>query len=229
MKTIRRHLQLLPWGENLLTPSASFWLISMRILIFVMSCAEAVSWSYLGYLLGGNGVTRWIGAAFAGITILLVVWIIDSSLATLDVARSEHAAAILGEAKESKRATLARNGFKFIVRGALLFCSLSVTAPFLTQLVFYRDITHFISIQSNKTIATTRTNIEAKYDSELERKTATIAAKRREMRLRPLAKVYLEDTATALPRKHFYEMSPSLRRSAWRWERKRRTKSGSST
>src|SRR5258708_14420864 len=93
--SLLRHLEFQPHGKNLLTSSAAFWLFSARVLVFAMATCEAGAWAYLGYLFG-DGLTRWIGAAFTGAIIFLVVWMIDVSLITMDRAWHEHAKEILG-------------------------------------------------------------------------------------------------------------------------------------
>jgi hypothetical protein len=175
-----RHLQFRPHGDNLLTPSAAFWLASVRVLVFTMASAEALSWGYLGYLFGDNGLTRWIGAAFTGLTMFIVVWMVDLSLVTLDRARGEHSKSILGDSDESSGARRTREVVTLALRIGLLLGSLSITAPYLAQIVFHRDIDQFTSSEAAAAIQAGREKLTARYDAELKSKDADLSEKRKE-------------------------------------------------
>lgn len=171
MRALLRHLDFRPHGPHLLTASAEFWLMSARVLVFAMAASEALAWAYLGYLFG-DGLLRWVAAAFTGVVIFLVVWMIDVSLITMDRAWPEHAARILGLPQTRNRR--ARDLFTFGVRVALLVGSLTITAPYLAQLVFHRDIA-----QANATLAATR--IDSARSALVARQDAVLAAKQREI------------------------------------------------
>jgi len=166
MRSLFRHLQLRPHGDNLLTSSAAFWLFSARALVFTMATAEAVAWGYLGFLFG-EGATRWVGAAFAASVIFLVVWMIDASLITLDRAWREHSEALLGHAPTKDRGALVKSVLTFGIRIALLVGSLTVTAPYLAQVVFYKDIQQFIESEATTNIQTAKRQLSEKYDADL--------------------------------------------------------------
>ncbi len=138
MLALTRHLQFRPHGDKLLTSSATFWLFSARVLVFAMAISEAIGWSYLGYLFG-EGAGRWASAAFVGVAIFLVVWMIDVSLITLDRAWDEHARLVLGLPDTSPRGRKLRDASTFVIRIALLLASLTITAPYLAQVVFHND------------------------------------------------------------------------------------------
>lgn len=177
MRTLRRHLQFRPHEDRLLTSSAEFWFLSARILVFVMASCEAIAWGYLGFLFG-EGFTRWIGAAFAGITIFVVVWMIDVSLITMDRAWREHSAAILKPESAPVRDKTYRDLFTFGLRIALLAGSLTITAPYLAQVVFQKDIERFIDAEATAAIDQSRKQLAATYDTGIEKKNIEIQNQR---------------------------------------------------
>ena len=175
VQTLSRHLDFRPHGDRLLTSSAGFWLFSARILVFAMATAEGVAWGYLGFILS-DGPLRWFSAAFTGITIFLVVWMIDVSLITMDRAWPEHARAILGKQTESNRRF--RDTMTFGLRIALLLGSLTITAPYLAQLVFYRDIQQFNQGLAAMRIDSARAQLEQRFARADAEKGRAIAAAR---------------------------------------------------
>lgn len=174
-----RHLQFLPHGERLLTSSASFWFFSARILVFAMAASEAVAWAYLGFLFG-EGATRIVAATFTGVVIFLVVWMIDVSLVTLDRAWSEHSIDILGCHPTTHQSRKAREAFTLTLRIGLLLGSLTVTAPYLSQLVFYKDIERFIEVESTKALDLGRAEITQRFARLIASKDREVETKRLE-------------------------------------------------
>jgi hypothetical protein len=176
------HAELKPHGDNLLTSSAEFWLNSARVLVFLMAGSEAIAWGYLGYLFG-DGVVRWIGAAITGGVIFLVVWMIDASLITMDRAWREHSAALLGQTFTDNDRRAVRTFFTFVVRIGLLVGSLYITAPYLAQVVFHKDIQEAIDRTVVTNLGAARNALAARYDERLqiltrEREDATRALER---------------------------------------------------
>ena len=182
MKSVLLLLRLQPHGKNLLSPSAGFWLLCARILIGVMGLAEALSWSRLGYLLGGESWVRWAAAVITGLLIGLVVWVIDTSLVTLDRAWSEHAQALLADPPPATTVNgrRVRDGFTLGLRVALLFASLTVTAPYLAQIVLMNDIDQFNARETSAVIGAGRDAMLAKHDALIAAKEKEITAKRQE-------------------------------------------------
>lgn len=177
MEHLRRHLTFLPHGSMLLTSSAAFWFFSARILVFVMASAEAIGWSYLGYLFG-QGPTRWVVALLVGIATFLVVWMVDLSLITLDRAWNEHARTILNDPQASGRGLRFRDVITFALRTGLLIASLTITAPYLAQVVFQRDISTIITSEATGQIERARDQLHAKHESLIRAKESEVAAKR---------------------------------------------------
>ena len=174
MNALLRHLRLEPHGQRLMTSSAAFWLFSARVLVFAMAAAETVAWGYLGFLFG-EGPVRWIAAAFMGAIIFLVVWMIDVSLITLDRAWKEHAREILG--RDLRRPRLL-DVITFGLRILLLVGSLTVTAPYLAQVVFHNDIQRYVDREAVGAIDAARRQLVDKHDSVIGRKSKEIEEKR---------------------------------------------------
>jgi uncharacterized membrane-anchored protein YhcB (DUF1043 family) len=172
-----RHLQLKPHGDHLLTPSGAFWLLSARTLVFLMAWTEAFAWSYLGFSFG-DGPLGWIAVAFVGPIVFLLVWIIDVSMVTFDRAWPEHAHAVLGERPPKTR--ILREIASFGLRIALVVGSMTVTAPYLSQLVFHRDVDHAIAIEAATRLAAARRDTVEQSGIEFERRRTELNVKRSE-------------------------------------------------
>jgi hypothetical protein len=177
VKALSQHLNFKPHGERLLTSSAAFWLFSARVLVLAMASAEALAWGYLGFILM-QGPWRWLSAGFVSVTIFIVVWMIDISLITMDRSWAEHAVSILGESH--KRGGHIRDAFTLTIRIGLLVGSLSITAPYLAQLVFYRDISHFNARVGAAQIDSARNTLLEKYDSAIAQSDSAIERRRAE-------------------------------------------------
>jgi hypothetical protein len=157
MKTIWRHLTIRPHGDRLLTESAALWFLSAGVLIATMAFVEAVSWGYLGYLFG-EGRARWLMAGFAAAVVLILIWIIDVSLVTLDRCWHDHSRAVL-RTDITEKGRLWRDVSTFGVRIGLVAISLTVTAPYLGQLVFHKDIERQMESEAVGRIADVRHRI----------------------------------------------------------------------
>src|SRR5688500_16689307 len=82
---LARRLALKPYGDELLTRSADFWLFSARLIILTMAAAEGIAWGYMGALMSRSNPL--IAAAIAGSFVFILVWIIDATFMTLDLSR----------------------------------------------------------------------------------------------------------------------------------------------
>ncbi len=175
-KPFLRQLQLRPHGERLLTSGAAFWLFAACVLVLAMAGAEALAWGYLGYLFG-EGWVRWLVAAATGVVIFLVVWMVDVSLITLDRASDEHARRIFSEESSSGWRT-SRTIVAVATRIAVVLASLTITAPYLSQLVFHREISQWVDSEATTHIDQGRTELAAVHDAEIAAKEVEIEAKR---------------------------------------------------
>lgn len=156
-------LCLKPYGDALCTPGAAFWIFSARVAIFVMAAAEAISWSYLGYYIGQSS-QPYVTAALAGLSIFSVIWIVDASFVTLDTSRSSDEASILGQVNDG-RAEKVKLAAGLLIRGAIISATLFISAPFLAQLVFFRDISAEMGRRDAALVAQRRAQLAAAYDT----------------------------------------------------------------
>ena len=156
-------LCLKPYGDALCTPGAAFWIFCARVAIFVMAAAEALSWSYLGYYIGQSS-QPYVSAALAGIAIFSVIWIVDASFITLDTSRSADESAILGRppAVGVDRIKLAAG---LLIRGVIISATLVISAPFLAQLVFFRDISAEMNRRDAGLVANRRAELAASFEA----------------------------------------------------------------
>lgn len=173
LRTLWWRLLLKPHGDALCTPGAAFWIFSARIAIFVMAAAEAISWSYLGYYIGQSS-QPYVTAALAGLAIFSVIWIVDASFITLDTTRSADEASILGRTTSSHHDKLKLAG-GLLIRGAIISATLFISAPFLAQLVFFRDISAEMQRRDAGLIAQKRAEVASSFDA----RTAALVESRR--------------------------------------------------
>jgi hypothetical protein len=170
-----QRISLQPYGDALRTPGAAFWIFCARVAIFVMAAAEAVSWSYLGYYIGQSSLP-YATAAVTGLAIFSVIWIVDASFITLDTARSRDEAAILGRVSDGRSDRLRLAG-GLLIRAAIISATLFISAPFLAQLVFYRDINAEMGRRDAALVAQKRAELAASFDA----RAAALQAERREL------------------------------------------------
>lgn len=158
-------LSLKPYGDALCTPGAAFWIFCARVAIFIMAAAEAVSWSYLGYYIGQSS-QPYVTAAIAGLAVFSVIWIIDASFITLDTSRSADESSILGRTSD-RRPDRLKLATGLLIRAVIISSTLVISAPFLAQLVFYRDISAEMNRRDANLVAKRRAELAASYDARL--------------------------------------------------------------
>lgn len=163
--SVVRWVTLRPHGGNLLTPSVVFWTLSARLVVALMAASEAVAWGFIGTLATQEWWRHMVGTA-VGVAVFCVVWVIDVQLLAIDRAGPEHARTILGRDEGATRGTRAQV-FGVVVRIAFVLTSLAVTAPFLSQLVFSRDIEE--AMDSRATAALDDRRLALANDLEAER------------------------------------------------------------
>lgn len=171
--------QLRPHGSRLLTSGANYWFIAARLSVLLMALVEGLAWGYLGYLFL-EGALRWVTAACAGLIMFLVVWMIDASLLTIDRSYSKHARTILGEAAERHQVKTAT---AVAVRVFVVVASLTITAPYLSQVIFHREIRAVLDADAARLLEEKRGQLRdswkvklASLDDELNRKRRELEA-----------------------------------------------------
>src|SRR5678815_4938327 len=97
-RSLLERFSLKPHGEQLLSPSARFWIFCARVLILIMATAEAVSWGYVGSLFG-SGFTGYVTGLAAAVTLFFVIWLVDATFVTLDTNRAYYHKALSSDAR----------------------------------------------------------------------------------------------------------------------------------
>jgi hypothetical protein len=157
-----RRLALKPYGDELLTRSADFWLFSARLIILTMATAEAIAWGYMGALMSRS--MPWLAAAVAGLFVFILVWIIDATFMTLDLSRGFYERVLLGKEESPLREKLKLAG-GIAARVAIVSASLFITAPFLAQAIFAADVKDEMSRRNASAVAAKRAAIEQPFVS----------------------------------------------------------------
>lgn len=157
MSVVRR-LALKPYGDELLTRSADFWLFSARLIILTMAAAEGIAWAYMGALMSRSHPI--IAAAIAGLFVFILVWIIDATFMTLDLSRGFYEQVLLGKKEESQVKEKLKLAAGIAARVAIVSASLFITAPFLAQAIFAGDVRDEMTRRNASTVATRRAEIE---------------------------------------------------------------------
>lgn len=161
---------LQPHGEQLQTPTARFWIFCARILIVIMASAEAVSWGYVGSLFG-VGIGSIVTGLAAAASLFFVIWLADATFVTMDTSRSYYQKVLSPKDQDEGPVGALIEQRKFyaglIIRGIIVVVSLWITAPFLAQLVFRRDVVDTIRSRNGTAIASARTALATRYDEQL--------------------------------------------------------------
>jgi hypothetical protein len=165
-RTFLSQFSLRPHGEQLCSPTAKFWIFCARILILIMATAEAVSWGYVGSLFG-SGFTSVLTGGAAALSLFFVIWLVDATFVTMDTSRAHYQRVLSPDEKVD--AELERKKFYtgLAIRGGIVVVSLWITAPFLAQLVFRRDVYEAIRSRNDAAVATARVAIQTRYDEQI--------------------------------------------------------------
>lgn len=164
-----RRLALKPYGDELLTRSADFWLFSARLIILTMALAEAIAWGYMGALMSRSYPL--VAASVAALFVFILVWIIDATFMTLDLSRGFYERVLLGKQENPAQEKL-KLAAGIAARVTIVSASLFITAPFLAQAIFAADVQDEMSRRNAVAVATKRAELEQPFvarSSELRR------------------------------------------------------------
>ncbi|QMW05412.1 hypothetical protein [Spirosoma foliorum] len=170
-------------GANLLTKTTKKWLNITRSNVFIMAFLESISWGYLGWLFADDETIRWFTGISLGLIVFTIVWALDTMLVLLDRGKTFYDEKIY---QMEEKEEVVKNGqfgkmleylskvtdnkvlsAAVLTRTLLAGGSLFFTAPYLTQLVFNKDINLAIEKQSSAIISNKRTSIEFKADAKI--------------------------------------------------------------
>lgn len=154
-----------PYGTNLCEPQTSVWLLIARANVFVIAAGDALAWSYLGYTMAA-GNARWFAATILGLVVFVFIAGLDLSFVMLDTWQPRQAGP-QATSTMGQRALhwLRSNGWKARIaiasRILLVIGSFLITAPFVAQLVFWRDVRAELDRFNSNLVAARRSQLEA--------------------------------------------------------------------
>jgi hypothetical protein len=166
IRALLSQFTLRPHGDQLCSPTARFWIFCARVLIMIMATAEAFSWGYVGSLFG-TGISSYFTGLAAAVTLFFVVWLVDATFVTLDTSRAYYQRVLSSEPRYSSVAERRKFLAGLFIRAAIVVVSLWITAPFLAQIVFHRDVEDTIVSRNRAAVAATRAALTDKYEKLL--------------------------------------------------------------
>ena len=165
---------LTPYGDNLCTPGAKFWIRCVTIVVFIMATAEAVSWGYLGSRFSA-GITGYIAGGVAFLCIFFIIWVIDASFVTLDLSRAFYEKVIFKKEDTDYRQDMLKLISGLSGRVLIVFVSLYLSAPFLSQIIFNNDVVNEMDRQNAEALVSVRDSLQRGYDSSIDSLNTLIA------------------------------------------------------
>lgn len=166
LRAIASQFSLRPYGEQLCSPTARFWIFCARVLILIMATAEAIAWGYVGALFG-TGIGSVFTALAAGLSLFFVIWLVDATFVTLDTSRSYYQRRLSLEPRPVDPLEQRKFFVGIGIRAAIVVVSLWITAPFMAQLIFRRDVEEAIATRNRTAIATARADLLTGYEERL--------------------------------------------------------------
>jgi hypothetical protein len=157
IKRFVRNVTVWMYAASLCTPAAAVWLTFTTVAVLLMAAAEGLAWGYVGYFLMVETFAIY-GAIAVGFAAFTLIWILDTTFLTFDVTQNT-------DGRKDRRKVV----FGMFVRGAMVVGSLYVAAPFVTQLVFRRDVDMAIERKNAASITKLRNEITARHDEKITR------------------------------------------------------------
>jgi hypothetical protein len=145
LKTLSKLFTLKPYGNHLIDGMTELWLFLAAVNIASIALCDAIAWAYFGYTTS-QGMAAYITAALAGVIVFTLVGSLDAMFIMHD---------------RSERTNAWRERGAVAARVILVILTFTVTAPFLTQLFFARDIAANIQQRNEATIAAKRQQLVA--------------------------------------------------------------------
>jgi hypothetical protein len=185
LKKIVNALLLKPHGNNLTDGVVETWLLFAMLSVFAVATCDAIAWAYLGFTVA-SGWLAYAIAIFAGSIALTLVGSLDATFITHDT--SDAGAPASSPADDNGRGVFASlkrrvraSHVAIVVRVVLVVLSFTVTAPYLTQTVFNRDIAASIERSNETRVAVKRNELAAKYDKRIVDLSTRLAARNKDL------------------------------------------------
>lgn len=172
MKGLKSAFLLKPYGDHLCDGAAEIWLVFARINIAAVALCDAIAWAYLGYTTA-TGAVAWLAAALAGVIALTLVGSLDATFVMHDATQRSERPSVVDPAKSGGwlarlRRTVRRDHLAIGMRLLLVMLTFTVTAPFLTQLFFSRDIAAAIVKKNEQRISDKRLALTSNFDRRMD-------------------------------------------------------------
>jgi hypothetical protein len=182
LKTLSKLFRLKPYGNQLVDGMSEVWMLLAAINIAAIALCDAVAWGYFGYTTT-QGWVAWLTAGVAGLIVLTLVGSLDAMFVMHDRTRRKNlkSAAEPATTWQRLRRNIRRDHLAMAARVVLVILTFTVTAPFLTQLFFARDIAASIQRSNEGRVAATRAGLQSSYDSRLERSQQRLATRQRDL------------------------------------------------
>ncbi|HEU4520454.1 MAG TPA: DUF4407 domain-containing protein, partial [Thermoanaerobaculia bacterium] len=162
-ETLSRLFTLRPYGDHLVDGVARLWLVLASINILSIAFCDAVAWGYFAYTTA-QGLAAYTAAAIAGLIVFMLVGSVDAMF-------------VMHDRSQWRWREYAAIG----ARIALVILTFTVTAPFLTQLFFARDIEASILRRNEQSIAAKRMEVSANLDRSIAAIGERMTARRRDL------------------------------------------------
>lgn len=166
VRAVLSQFSLRPHGDQLCSPTARFWIFCARVLILIMATAEAISWGYVGSLFG-TGFTAYLTGLAAAMSLFFVIWLVDATFVTMDTSRAYYQRLLSNEDQTAGVIEQRKFFAGLVIRAIIVVVSLWITAPFLAQLVFRRDVVDTIASRNRAAIASSRAALAKQYEDQL--------------------------------------------------------------
>ena len=183
MKKFAKLFSLKPYGSELLDGVAEVWLLFAALNIASIALCDALAWGYFAYTTA-TGYAAYLAAAVAGVVVLMLVGSVDAMFVMHDRTRRTKTTASTDQAPTFRgriRGRLHRDHVAIVARIILVILTFTVTAPFLTQLFFARDIESTIRRRNEQTVATARARMIASFDTKTSELRAQLSARQRDL------------------------------------------------
>jgi hypothetical protein len=174
---LRDYFSLRPYGQSLVTPAVSAWVLSAWIIILLMASIEGFVWGAVGFSLV-PAASPWLAppvAAFLFALMFSIIWIVDSSLIMSERPPLRRRAP--GMKPTEGRGPLVRWTVGILVRVAIVAISLYVTAPFIEKLIRADDIEAYHQAQVEQYFKDRDAAIQAQVRARAEQVDAGLAGR----------------------------------------------------
>lgn len=173
---------LKPYGSALTDGVVDIWLLFAMLSVAAVSTCDAIAWGYLGYTMA-SGWAAYGAAVFAGGIALTLVGSLDATFVMHDTSRADEVVPMqeTSGAIAWLKTHLRAGHLAVVARIVLVVLSFTVTAPFLTQLFFARDIAAAIARNNEMHIASKRSEVAAKYNNQIIDLSTRLAARNKNL------------------------------------------------